>query len=193
MPRTGLLPPGKSWYRLYMWLGGPQGRSGRVRNIRPPPPSGIRCAYRPARSESLCRLSYRGHIRNNHIYGSVFSLMMAILSRNMQLVYTQIQLCFVSFPYLSLNCGSVPMRTAEMALTQKKLREPNRCRVTAELRFCANTARSVLCSVCGRGDGTRSVPSAGPSLGSRGRLTASPYTYPHFFPGQCMWDLWWIA
>jgi hypothetical protein len=31
------LPPGKTRYPLYRRLGGPQGRSGRVRNISPPP------------------------------------------------------------------------------------------------------------------------------------------------------------
>ena len=31
------LPPGKTRYTLYRRLGGPQGRSGRVRNILPPP------------------------------------------------------------------------------------------------------------------------------------------------------------
>jgi len=37
--RHGLaaLPPGKTRYPLYMRLGGPQGRSGRVRKISPPP------------------------------------------------------------------------------------------------------------------------------------------------------------
>ena len=39
------------------WVG-PQGRSGRVRKISPP--NGIRSSDRPARSESLYRLSYRG-------------------------------------------------------------------------------------------------------------------------------------
>jgi hypothetical protein len=34
------LPPGKSRYQLYRRLGGPQGRSGRVRKISPP--TGIR-------------------------------------------------------------------------------------------------------------------------------------------------------
>ena len=31
------LPPGKTHYTLYKRLGGPQGRSGQVRNILPPP------------------------------------------------------------------------------------------------------------------------------------------------------------
>ena len=31
------LPPGKAWYPFYIRLGGPQGRSGRVRKISPPP------------------------------------------------------------------------------------------------------------------------------------------------------------
>jgi hypothetical protein len=32
-----VLPPGKTRYLLYRKLGGPQGRSGRVRKISPPP------------------------------------------------------------------------------------------------------------------------------------------------------------
>ena len=51
-----VLPPGKTRYPLYRRLGGPQGRSGRVRKISPP--TGIRSPDRPARSESLYRLSY---------------------------------------------------------------------------------------------------------------------------------------
>ena len=31
------LPPGKSRYPMYRWLVGPQGRSGQVRKISPPP------------------------------------------------------------------------------------------------------------------------------------------------------------
>ena len=52
------LPPGKARYPLHRRLGGPQGRSGRVRKISPP--TGIRSPDRPARSESLYRLSYPG-------------------------------------------------------------------------------------------------------------------------------------
>jgi hypothetical protein len=33
------LPPGKTQYPLYRRLGGPQGRSGQVRKISPPPPN----------------------------------------------------------------------------------------------------------------------------------------------------------
>ena len=62
---TTALPPGKTRYPLYRRLGGPQGRSGRVRKISPP--TGIRSPDRPARSESLYRLSYPGpyglHVR----------------------------------------------------------------------------------------------------------------------------------
>jgi len=35
------LPPGKTRYPLYGRLGGPQGRSGQVRKISPPPPPGF--------------------------------------------------------------------------------------------------------------------------------------------------------
>ena len=36
-PRPGRFTPKKSRYPLYRWLGGPQGRSGRLRKISPPP------------------------------------------------------------------------------------------------------------------------------------------------------------
>jgi hypothetical protein len=52
------LPPGKNRYPLYRRLGGPQGRSGRVRKISPPPPHDILSTDRPAGSQSLYRLSY---------------------------------------------------------------------------------------------------------------------------------------
>jgi hypothetical protein len=57
-PRPGQLTPGKTRYPLYSWLGGPQGRSGRVRKISPL--TGFRSPDRPACSESLYRLSYPG-------------------------------------------------------------------------------------------------------------------------------------
>jgi hypothetical protein len=52
------LPPGKTRYPLYRRLGGPQGRSG--------------WAERPARSQTLYRLSYRARIRFLYIYISLF-------------------------------------------------------------------------------------------------------------------------
>ena len=55
--RPGRFTPRKeAQYPLYRMLGGFQGRSERVRKISPPP--GIRSPNRPARSESLYRLSY---------------------------------------------------------------------------------------------------------------------------------------
>jgi hypothetical protein len=50
------LPPGKTPSPLYRRLGGSQGRSRQVREISSP--TGIRSPDRPARSESLYRLSY---------------------------------------------------------------------------------------------------------------------------------------
>jgi hypothetical protein len=52
------LPPGKTRYPLHRRLGSPQGRSGQVRKISPP--TGIRSADHPARSESLYPLGYPG-------------------------------------------------------------------------------------------------------------------------------------
>jgi hypothetical protein len=54
------LPPGKTRYPLYRRLGGPQGRYGQVRKLSPP--IGIRSPDRPARSQSLYRLSYPAHL-----------------------------------------------------------------------------------------------------------------------------------
>ena len=52
------LLPGKTRYPLYKRLGGPQGRSGRAENLVPYRDSS---PDRPARSQSLYRLSYRAH------------------------------------------------------------------------------------------------------------------------------------
>ena len=52
------LAPGWKRYPFYRRLGEPQGRSGRVENLVP---TVIRSQDRPARSQSLYRLSYRAH------------------------------------------------------------------------------------------------------------------------------------
>ena len=58
-PRPGRFTPWKyTRYPLYRRLGGPQGRSGRVQKISTPIRDSI--PDRPARSESLYRLSYAG-------------------------------------------------------------------------------------------------------------------------------------
>jgi len=51
-----ILPSGKTRYAFCRRLGGPQSRSGRAENLVP---TGIRSPDRPARSQSLYRLSYR--------------------------------------------------------------------------------------------------------------------------------------
>ena len=53
------LPPGKTRYPLYRWLGGPQGRSGREENLVP---IGIRSRTVQPVAQSLYRLSYPAHI-----------------------------------------------------------------------------------------------------------------------------------
>ena len=52
------LPPGMIRCPFYGRRGGPRGRFGRARNISSP--TGVRSQDRPARSESLYRLSYPG-------------------------------------------------------------------------------------------------------------------------------------
>ena len=59
------LPPGKTRYPLYRRLGGPQGRSGQAENLVR---TGIRSPDRPARSQSLYRLSYPAHMQLNVLY-----------------------------------------------------------------------------------------------------------------------------
>ena len=53
------LPPGKTRYRLYRRLGGPQGRSGRAENLVP---TGIRSRTVQPVDQSLYRLSYPAHM-----------------------------------------------------------------------------------------------------------------------------------
>ena len=55
-PRPHFTPGTDPRYPLYRRLGGPQGRSGQVTKFTPP--IGTRPPDRPARSESLYRLSY---------------------------------------------------------------------------------------------------------------------------------------
>ena len=73
------LPPGKTRYPLYWKLGGPQGRSGRVRqNVAP---TGIRSPDRAARSESLYRLSHPGPFNNcfmKTFYGELVGVFAAL-------------------------------------------------------------------------------------------------------------------
>jgi len=52
------LPPGKTRYSFSRRVGGPQVRSGRAEILAP---TGIRSPNRPARRQSLYRLSYRAH------------------------------------------------------------------------------------------------------------------------------------
>ena len=59
------LPLGKTRYQLYRRLGGPQSRSGRVENLVL---TGIRSPDRPARIQSLYRLSYTGPLKNLDIF-----------------------------------------------------------------------------------------------------------------------------
>jgi hypothetical protein len=59
-----ILPPGKTRYSLYRRLGGPQGWSGYVRKISPPPGFDSRTVHPVA--QSLYRLSYPAH--NGGIY-----------------------------------------------------------------------------------------------------------------------------
>ena len=54
------LPPGKTRYPLYRRLGGPQGRSGRVRKISPPPGFDPRTVQPVASRYTDCAIPARG-------------------------------------------------------------------------------------------------------------------------------------
>jgi len=70
------LPPGKTRYQLYRRLGRPQGLSGQVRIISPPP--GFDPPDRPARSGLLYRLSYPGPHVCMYIYIYIFFFSVAL-------------------------------------------------------------------------------------------------------------------
>jgi hypothetical protein len=64
--------PGKNRYPLYRRMGGPQGRPRRVRKLSPL--TGIRSPDRPARRESLYRLSYPGsHLIHTHTHTHIYT------------------------------------------------------------------------------------------------------------------------
>ena len=96
------LPPRKTRYPLYRWLGVPHGQSGRVQKISHP--TGIRSAEHPACSESLYRLSYPGPYGENScvsirnvvkMVGTVKEIL------NIQVLWDVILSCWVShFPVL---------------------------------------------------------------------------------------------
>ena len=67
---VGSQRPGKTRYPLHRRLGGPRGLSGRLQKISPP--TGIPSPDRPARSESLYRLSYPGPYIYNTRYFYIF-------------------------------------------------------------------------------------------------------------------------
>jgi hypothetical protein len=58
------LPPGKTRYPLYRRLGGPQGRSARVRNISPPPGFDPRTVQRVACSYTDNAIPAQGRLTN---------------------------------------------------------------------------------------------------------------------------------
>ena len=64
-------PLGKTRYPLYRRLGGPKGRSGRVRKISPP--TGIRSPDRPTCSKSLTDWAIPAHLANFVLYKTVIN------------------------------------------------------------------------------------------------------------------------
>ena len=84
------LPSGKTRYPLYRRLGGPQGRSGRAEKSRPHRDS---IPDRPARSQSLYRLSYRARNTSSPIVklcdaGTLIELKCSYMTSNICTVRT---------------------------------------------------------------------------------------------------------
>jgi hypothetical protein len=65
------LPPGKTLYPLYRMLGGPQGRSGLVQKISPPPGFDLQTVQPVA---SLYRLCYPAHIASGDFRKSGYTV-----------------------------------------------------------------------------------------------------------------------
>jgi hypothetical protein len=111
-PRPGRLTTGKETrYPLYRKLGASQGRSGRVRKFSPPtppPPTGIRSPDRSARSESLCRLSYRGPLILYVLFLFVYMYMLvaAFVSGPIQPVSRSLWTCLVYRRVLCIRPGT---------------------------------------------------------------------------------------
>jgi len=96
------LPPVKTRYPLYRRLGGPQERSGQVRKISSP--TGIRSPDRPARNQSLYRLSYRAHTlacssaKTERKFNCVFNLIHAF--------FVVVSYLLHKSPNLALHCAT---------------------------------------------------------------------------------------
>ena len=73
------LPPAKTRYPLYRRLGRPQGRSGRVRKISPPPGFDPRTVHPVASRYTDCAIPAHGVYINQHNF-SVSSLTLRLLS-----------------------------------------------------------------------------------------------------------------
>jgi len=67
---SAALLPGKTQYQLHRRQGGPRGPVWTGAENLAPPPTGIRSSDRPARSESLYRLSYPGPMKSVDIMGN---------------------------------------------------------------------------------------------------------------------------
>ena len=78
-----LFPPGKTWYPLYTRLGGPQGRSGQVRIISPPPGFDPRTVqpvasrytdYATRRGTNICSVNFHGVTSKNTVSTNIFTI-----------------------------------------------------------------------------------------------------------------------
>jgi hypothetical protein len=109
-------------YQLYRGLGGPQNRSGRVRKISPPPPTGPRFPDPPARSKSLYRLRYPSPpilfglpYKHSHEVRIHFCLKLLKPSHVRQpRVYFKDQTMYKKFWYTGLTCAVPSLVTSGM-------------------------------------------------------------------------------
>jgi hypothetical protein len=117
------LPPGKTRYPLYRRLGGPQGRSRQVRKTLAP--TGIRSPDRPARSESLYRLSYPGphaYLHDDSIFRTCTIMSVCIRQLNITRFVTAGAIYVLWLPLALRQCTNVWCQAADHTENTKEIR-----------------------------------------------------------------------
>ena len=126
------LPPGKSQYPLYRRLGGPQGRSGQAENLAPP---GFDPRIRPARIQSLYRLSYPAHI---HTHTHTHTQMILCYSYT----YNMIVMIFKNFNVLCKSNTCCSQCTTNHSLPPQSLFSDRMIQVITEMHYRAYSVRT---------------------------------------------------
>jgi len=130
MPRPSRFTSRKeTWFPLYRKLGGPQGQYGWVQKISPP--TGIQSLGRPARSESLYRLSYPGpHSHRIRILPKKLEMNILAWSN----IYEQEQ--HTSYDNIKTLIEMYPVKNNGQINTLQQGCTNPRCQVTMANKFC---------------------------------------------------------